>query len=103
MPKIPKRVLQPWRKEEVKRKPTQSNGFYQSKLWRATRKRYIEINPLCRFCEEKGIIKEAEVVDHIQPIEQGGAKLDISNLQPLCHSCHNRKSNAERFGNTYKR
>lgn len=103
MPKIPKRVVQPWRKEELKRKPSSGNGFYQSKLWRATRKKYIEIFPLCRHCEEKGIIKEAEVVDHIKPIEQGGNKLDVKNLQSLCHSCHNKKSNAERFGNTYKR
>lgn len=29
--------------------------------------------------------------DHIQPLRQGGARLDAANVQPLCSSCHARK------------
>jgi 5-methylcytosine-specific restriction protein A len=36
---------------------------------------------------------DADVVDHIIPIEVDWSKrLDKSNLQPLCHSCHAKKT-----------
>jgi 5-methylcytosine-specific restriction endonuclease McrA len=60
--------------------------FYNSKLWRDTRKVYLFSNPACISCGVNG-----EVIDHIIPIQQGGAKLDFRNLQTMCHSCHNRK------------
>lgn len=28
-------------------------------------------------------------VHHIRPISDGGAALDLDNLQTLCHACHN--------------
>jgi 5-methylcytosine-specific restriction protein A len=34
-------------------------------------------------------------VDHIVPIREGGARLDANNLQPLCHTCHSRKTMLE--------
>ena len=37
------------------------------------------------------------VVDHITPIRFGGGKLDPDNLQTMCDTCHNIKSNAERY------
>jgi 5-methylcytosine-specific restriction endonuclease McrA len=42
----------------------------------------------------------AAMVDHIVPIRQGGAALDMNNLQSLCWSCHCAKSIKEgiRFG-----
>lgn len=30
-----------------------------------------------------------DVVDHILPLSEGGAKLDEDNLQPLCNRHHN--------------
>ena len=35
------------------------------------------------------------MVDHITPINNGGQKLDYSNLQALCNKCHNKKSASE--------
>ena len=32
----------------------------------------------------------ANEVDHIQPIAEGGARLDPANLRPLCKPCHSR-------------
>ena len=45
--------------------------------------------PLCRHCAARGIVTEATDVDHIS-----GDPGDNSseNLQPLCHSCHSRKT-----------
>lgn len=51
--------------------------------------------PFCRSCKARGIYKAAQMVDHIRPINDGGAKLDDANLQSLCFSCHNRKTKQE--------
>jgi 5-methylcytosine-specific restriction protein A len=50
---------------------------------------------LCLHCEEEGKVVPADVVDHIKPIKQGGAKLSHNNIQSLCHSCHNKKTYEE--------
>lgn len=31
-------------------------------------------------------------VDHVVPLERGGARFDEGNLQPLCAPCHSRKT-----------
>lgn len=66
--------------------------FYNSGAWRKTRKAFLLQYPLCKFCQDNGRTTAAKVVDHILEINQGGAKLDWENLQPLCHPCHNSKT-----------
>lgn len=73
--------------------------FYQSKAWRFLRATMLAEEPLCRICKEKGKLTTAKVLDHITPIRLGGEELNKNNLQPLCHSCHNKKSAKERHGN----
>jgi 5-methylcytosine-specific restriction endonuclease McrA len=60
--------------------------FYQSRQWKKLRAWFIRSNPLCGLCGDV-----AQIVDHILPIEQGGGTMDVSNLQSLCKSCHNKK------------
>jgi 5-methylcytosine-specific restriction protein A len=43
--------------------------------------------PLCRHCSARGLIVAAVLVDHIQPLMQGGTHA-VENLQPLCVQCH---------------
>ena len=65
---------------------------YNSK-WRAARKRFLKVNPLCTYClKEKKMIK-ADVVDHIEP-HRGDATLfwDEGNWQALCKRCHDKKT-----------
>jgi 5-methylcytosine-specific restriction protein A len=68
--------------------------FYNSKEWRETRKIVLERNGgLCVRCAQLDMITNADVVDHIVPITKDHSKrLELSNLQPLCHPCHNRKT-----------
>ena len=40
--------------------------------------------------------REAEEVDHIQEIWEGGPEFDLENLQSLCHECHVLKTNENR-------
>jgi len=71
--------------ERVNREPR-----YSSKRWRTMRALYLREHPLCIDCNEL-----AHVVDHITPVTMGG---DFWNgpFQPMCDSCHARKSRLER-------
>jgi|GEM_PF-2035520 len=48
-------------------------------------------NPLCKEHLEQGIMHPGRVLDHIKPIEKGGAVYDEENLQWLCDESHNKK------------
>jgi len=67
-------------------------AFYHTRTWQIIRRAVLEQEPLCRSCKEMGRFVPATVVDHIVPIRQGGDKMSMDNLQPLCASCHERKS-----------
>lgn len=90
-------IKRPWVQE---RKPFErenpNSKFYNSRAWRKLRKQFLMENPLCFHCQQKDEITPATVADHVVPINKGGAALDENNLQPLCASCHNRKSARDR-------
>ncbi len=44
--------------------------------------------PTCRICNTKGRLTEAEEVDHVKPMVEGGAPYAFDNLQSLCKRCH---------------
>ena len=85
-----------------KRESAAIRGY--GRQWQQARLDFLALNPLCKICESQGIVKAAKVVDHITP-HKGDARLfwDRSNWQPLCSSCHSRKTAAEDggFGNRY--
>lgn len=57
----------------------------------------LSTEPLCRMCLAKGITEPGDHVDHIIPLAKGGDN-DLSNLQPLCASCHSSKTVREDGG-----
>ncbi len=61
----------------------------------------LTLEPYCRECARHGITTRATDVDHIIP-HRGDRRLfyDETNLQSLCHSCHSRKTLAERRADT---
>lgn len=62
------------------------------RLWEAVRRRTLaRDNMRCRNCGKYGRLE----VDHILPLEDGGAPYDESNLQALCRRCHFAKTRAE--------
>lgn len=97
MPTIKKTVKRPWMPERVPfaRRAHENREFYVSSTWRKARKHYLSAHPFCEECLRSGRHTPATVVDHIKPINQGGAPLDESNLQSLCSACHNKKSGGE--------
>ena len=78
----------------------ETQAFYTSKEWRSVRRYQLEHFPLCAECLKEGRYTPATLVDHIKPIREGGARLDMANLQSLCWSCHSQKSIEEgsRYG-----
>lgn len=54
-----------------------------------------EENPLCVECATQGFVRLWDVLDHRVPLEEGGTNAE-SNLQGLCHSCHDAKTELER-------
>ena len=85
------------RKERRRRYEKQSSPFYRSAAWTRLRMVILRREPLCRQCARSSPkrITAAQMVDHIVPINQGGAPLDERNLQPLCNDCHQRKRGQE--------
>ena len=72
--------------------------FYNSASWRKLRKSVmIKHDWLCANCEREGKYRVADVVDHIIEVKDDwGKRLDSNNLEPLCHTCHNIKTQRER-------
>ena len=54
--------------------------------WRRTRAAFLATNPRCLLCGAP-----ASDVDHVVARRRGGTN-DWSNLRPLCHACHSRKT-----------
>jgi len=71
----------------------ESDKFYHSREWRRVRGLQLSKFPLCKMCG-----RPANIVDHKVEIRDGGAKLSLNNLQSLCTSCHNIKTNTQKQG-----
>lgn len=71
-----------------------ADPFYLSAEWRALLEKFYRVRP--RVCVQCGRTGCRLYADHVIALEDGGAALDMANLQLLCGACHTRKSNAER-------
>ena len=62
--------------------------------WALARRRALDRDGWrCQQCGKPGRLE----VDHLVPLEQGGAPYDLSNLQSLCKGCHVAKTTGERY------
>lgn len=80
-------------KKEHRKNSNQRGYTYK---WQKARESYLSHHPFCVECEKNGLKTLATDVDHIVP-HRGDQKLfwDKSNWQPLCHSCHSKKTQKE--------
>jgi len=72
-------------KKQQQLTPSEQGYDYQ---WSKVSKLVRRNEPVCRMCKQK----LATMVDHIVPLKQGGERLALDNLQPLCLPCHNTKT-----------
>ena len=71
--------------------------FYKSKQWSKLSHRWLMLHPFCVSCEVHGVMRKGDLVDHIVELRDDFSKrLDESNLQTLCYSCHNKKTQIEK-------
>lgn len=73
-----------------------SDEPYHSSRWTKLARAWKVEHPLCEECKRKGIIKAAEVVDHIVPWPICEDFFDRSNLQSLCEDCNREKGYKDR-------
>jgi len=86
-PKHPKKA---W----VRNRPAPIKRLSGRALQRMREKKKQE-NPLCWMCQEAGLVRLWDVLDHHVPLEEGGTN-EESNLRGLCHDCHDAKTERER-------
>jgi 5-methylcytosine-specific restriction endonuclease McrA len=73
--------------------------LYDRKRWNRIRRHQLRIEPLCRFCLERGIVTPATVADHIEPHRGDVNSFFLGKLQSLCATCHGgRKQEIEKKG-----
>lgn len=98
----PEKVKRNWVQDKVSFEREVSNkDFYNARRWRKVSKAYREANKLCECedCKESGIVKVAQVCDHIKGLNyllaNGLDPYDWNELQSMSHECHNKKSGSE--------
>ena len=77
-------------------KRVRSSDEYHTSRWTRMSRAFRQDHPLCEICKSKGIIKPAEVVDHIVPYPVCGDFFDSSNWQSLCSKCNTEKGNRDK-------
>lgn len=60
------------------------------------KRRMLRTNWLCEHCQAKGLMRKADVVDHVVPLAHGGPDTD-DNTRNLCGPCHV-EATADQFG-----
>lgn len=83
-----------WQRIDRGRESSTKRGYGYK--WKKARDGFLAYNPLCAQCLKHELTVAANVVDHIIP-HKGNMKLfwNRDNWQPLCVTCHNRKSAGE--------
>jgi 5-methylcytosine-specific restriction protein A len=92
-------ALERRRAEHRQRKATLAQRLYKTALWKSLRNIVLWEEPECRACRLRGVLRPAEVVDHIEPHHGDRARFfERRNLQPLCKTCHDKKTYGESIG-----
>lgn len=78
------------------RKFERSADLYHTARWTRLSRAWRTSHPLCEECRKRGVIKSAQVVDHIVPWPVCGDFFDRTNLQSLCQDCNMAKGNRDK-------
>ncbi|UFH52577.1 HNH endonuclease signature motif containing protein [Spirosoma sp. KNUC1025] len=88
--------VQPTQRVNESRGGNADTQIYRRKRWRDFRISVLRDEPFCRECAKIGKQIIAKELDHIIPVKKEGEMYDRDNVQPLCSSCHSRKSRSDR-------
>lgn len=87
-------------KPDTRSKEAQAyRSWYKTARWQHLRRQQLQTEPLCRMCQEAGIIKAATVCDHINQHKGNEALFWSGPFQSLCKQHHDStKQSQERSG-----
>ena len=69
--------------------------LYNMKAWHMRRRVQLQREPVCRFCQRRGVDRVATVADHVSP-HRGDVRSFLEGpLQSLCKTCHDSAKQAE--------
>ena len=72
---------------------------YDTPFWQSTRRGQLSRQPLCASCLLRGVVTQANHVDHLFPWTAIGGEAFRRNVyQSLCQPCHSRKTSLEQRG-----
>lgn len=71
---------------------------YTHRRWRKRRADQLAREPLCCYCQRKGITRLATVADHIEPHRGDEQAFWQGALQSLCQWCHSAEKQREEQG-----
>ena len=92
---IRKEPQRPWKtKRPAHQGRVASDPRYKSAAWQRLRESVLRSQPLCDWCESKGRVQLATVVDHITRVKAGGSFWH-GPFQSLCNHHHAVKSGRE--------
>lgn len=81
---------------KVPRPSASARGYDRD--WQRFRKWYASVHPaICVRCDA-ALESKLMALDHIVPLEQGGARLSEGNVQWMCEACHSVKTTTEDNG-----
>lgn len=74
-----------------KKRDKKSQSLYNSYEWQKLRQLAMKRdNYLCQSCLREGVLASADVVHHLVEVRDDWSKrLDLDNLESVCHGCHN--------------
>jgi 5-methylcytosine-specific restriction protein A len=72
---------------------------YNTTNWQRLRHLKLSADPYCEVCRRGGRLVQANTVDHIVAIRNGGEAFPrLEELMSMCERCHNRKTGFEQTG-----
>ena len=78
------------RRKEANARRTDQNGFIHSRKWRAIRELKLATTPFCERCDAPAT--------HVHHKDRNQQNNKPSNLESMCHACHEEEHKDERFG-----
>jgi 5-methylcytosine-specific restriction protein A len=85
----------PIERERSRARREATKGVYKTKMWLRRRLQVLSRDPICADGRVCGGNRLSTEVDHIIPLELGGAPYAMDNLQGICLDCHQVKTAQE--------
>jgi 5-methylcytosine-specific restriction enzyme A len=85
----------PIERERSRRRREKTQGVYKTKMWLRRRLQVLSRDPICADRRVCGGNRLSTEVDHIVPLNLGGATYAMDNLRGTCTACHQSKTAEE--------